>query len=103
MVNELCKYVDEAVRICSQYVAKNLSKDYRFPKRAENPFSRGYCPELNASPILGPQEASYYQSLIEVMRWMLEVGCIDINTKVSLLSSYLAILRQEHLKQHFMS
>ena len=27
---------------------------------------------------------------------MVEVGCIDINTKVSLLSSYLAMLRLRH-------
>ena len=57
------------------------------------------------SPILGQDEASYYQTLIDVMRWMIEIRCIDINTKVSLLSLYLAMLRQGHLEEvpHIMS
>ena len=33
---------------------------------------------------------SFYQSIIGVMRWMVELGQIDIATEVSLLSSYLA-------------
>ena len=66
---------------------------YRLQKRAKNPFAMGYCPELDVSPILGPHDASYYQSFISVMRWMVELGCININTKVSLLSSYAAMPR----------
>ena len=53
------KYAHEAVRICEEYVAKHLSKDYRLPQRAENPFSICYCPELDVSSVLGPEEASY--------------------------------------------
>ena len=50
------------------------------------------------SPVLGPDEASYYQSLIGVIRWMIEIGQIDINTKVSLLLSHLVMPRQGHLE-----
>ena len=32
------KYVQEAVRICKENVAKHLSKGYKLPKRAENLF-----------------------------------------------------------------
>ena len=60
-------YVKEAIRICEEYVAKHLSKGKRLPKWAENPFKYGYCPELDVSPVLGPDEASYYQSLRGVM------------------------------------
>ena len=52
------KYVQEAVRICEEYVAKDLSKGYKLPKKADNPFKSGYCPELDVSPVLGPNEAS---------------------------------------------
>ena len=45
------KYVKEAVRICEEYIAKHLSKSYKLPKRAENPFKNGYCPELDVSPV----------------------------------------------------
>ena len=75
-----------------------MSKGYKLPKRADNLFESGYCPELDVYPVLGPHEASCYQSLIGVMRWMIEIGQIDINTKVSLLSSHSAMMRQVHLK-----
>jgi hypothetical protein len=43
--------------------------------------------------------------LIGVMRWMVEFGCIDIATEVSLLFSHLAYPREGHLKTalHMMS
>ncbi len=41
---------------------------------------------------------SFYQHLIGVMRRMVELGCIDIVTKVSMLSSYLARPREGHLE-----
>ena len=92
------KYVQEAVRICMEYVARHLSKDYVLPKRADNPFESGYSPKLDVSPVLGPEEASYYKPLIGVMRWMIEIERIDINTEVSPFSSYSAMLRQGHLE-----
>ena len=49
-----------------------------------------YEPELDQSAPLDPELASFYQSIIGVMRWMVELGCVDITTEVSLLSSYLA-------------
>ena len=61
------RYVQEAVRICKEYVAKHLSKSYRLPKRADNPFKSSCCPELDVSLVLEPDEASLYQSLIGVM------------------------------------
>ena len=80
------KYVKEAVRICKKYVARHLSKEYRFPRRADNPFEGGCSPKLDVSPVLGPEEASYYQSEIGVMRWIIEMGRINIITEVSLMS-----------------
>ena len=99
------KYAQEAVRFCKVYFTKHLSKGDRLPKRAENPFSMGLCPELDVFLVLEPEEASYYQSLIRVMKWMVEKMCTDMNNKVFLLSSYLAMSRQEHLEAalHVMS
>ena len=56
----------------------------------------GYCPEWNVSSVLGLDDASYYQSLIRIMRWMIDMGHIDVKTEVSLLSSYMAMPRQGH-------
>ena len=65
----------------------------------------GYEPELDTSPELPPDEASYYNSIIGVMRWMVEIGRVDINTEVSALSSFLALPRRGHMEAalHIMS
>ena len=68
------KYVQKAVRICNEYVAKCLSKGHKLPKRAYNPFESCYCPEMDVSLVLEQGEVSYYHSLIGVMRWMIEIG-----------------------------
>ena len=52
----------------------------------------GYKPETDLTPPLSPELASYYQSLIGVMRWMVHIGIIDIATEVSLLISHNAYL-----------
>ena len=57
----------------------------------------GYSPELDESPTLNPSLASYYQSQIGILRWMVEIGRIDIMTEVSMLSSHLAMPREGHL------
>ena len=51
------KYVQEAVRMCVECVAKNLRNGFRLPKRATN-FTMGCCPSLDMSLVLGPNEAS---------------------------------------------
>ena len=68
------KYVEKAVRIGKEYVAKKLTKGYKLPKKADNPCENGYFPKWDVSQILVPDEASYYQSLIGVLRWMIEIG-----------------------------
>ena len=50
------------------------------------------------SSVLGPDEASYNQSLIGVMRWIIKIKHIDINTKVFPLSSCSSMPRQGHLE-----
>ena len=53
------KYV-KSVRICKGNIAKHLIKCYQLPKRAENTFESGYCPEQDVSSVLGLDEASYH-------------------------------------------
>ena len=66
------------------------------PKKAENPFKMGYDSELDTSPELDPDAASYYLVIKGVLRWMIELGKMDIRTKVSLLSSHIALPREGH-------
>ena len=45
--------------------------------------------------------AGYYQTLIGVLRWMVELGRVDITTEVSMVSSCLALPREGHLQALF--
>eukprot|EP00804_Cyclotella_cryptica_P011570 CCRYP_012075-RB/>CCRYP_012075-RB protein AED:0.46 eAED:0.46 QI:0/0/0/1/0/0/2/0/81 len=47
----------------------------------------------DVTPLLEPGVATYYMQLIGVLRWMCELGRIDICTKVSMLSSFAAMPR----------
>ena len=49
-----------------------------------------YEPDIDSSEPLEPQQASYFQSLIIVMRSMIAIGHIDISIGVSMLSLFLA-------------
>ena len=53
--------------------------------------------ELYVSLELGLDSESYLRSIIDIFRWMPELGRIDIIIKVSLLSSHLAFPREGHL------
>ena len=94
------KYVQEAVRNVEQHLAKKAN-GMKLNKRAKAPFPTGYHAELDVTPELGPEEANYYQSQIGVLRWMVELGRIDIIAEVSVLSSHLALPREGHLEAVF--
>ena len=81
------KYVQEAVRNCAGHLAANYGGKFRMPKKAENPFKMGYDLDLDTSPELDPDAVSYYLNLISTLRYMVELGKVDIIAKVSLLSS----------------
>ena len=65
---------------------------------APNPFVGGYRPETDMIDPLDPDRASYYQTMIGVMRWMVEIGRIEIATECSLMSSYLANTQKGHFE-----
>ena len=97
-------YVKEAVCV----VKERLKKDHVefHPKlsdpsiSAPQPFTtQSYLPELDTSALCDDSQASYFQNLIGVLRWIVELGRIDINYEVAVLSRYLAAPRTGHLKQ----
>ena len=58
-------------------------------------------PEIDISEELGPNEASYYQSLIGIVRWMVELGQVEICTEVSMMSSHIVMPNKGHLEAVF--
>jgi hypothetical protein len=92
------KYVKEAVRLVEQELIK-MNK--RLPNRVHTPLSSGYRPELDVSPLLEDKEANYYQQLIGVLRWAVELGRIDIAFCTAIMSKYMVQPRHGHLNELF--
>lgn len=90
------KYVKEAIQLVEQELQK-LNK--RLPNKTLSPLSSGYRPELDVSPLLNDEEANYYQQLIGVLQWAVELGRIDIAFCVSIMSKYLVQPRVDHLNE----
>jgi len=91
-------YIKEAIRVLELELSK-AGKTLR--GKPSTPMQANYRPELDVSPILGPDQASYYMSLIGILRWAVELGRIDIYIDVALLSSFLCQPRIGHLEQVF--
>jgi hypothetical protein len=71
------------------------------PTRVSTPMVPGYRPEIDGTPELASRQASYYQGLIGILRWTVELGRIDILIDVAMLSSHAAAPREGHLDQAF--
>jgi Reverse transcriptase (RNA-dependent DNA polymerase) len=67
--------------------------------RVSTPMSSGYRPEMDVTPELKPELSSYYQSLIGVLRWAVELGRVDIIVETGKLSRYCITPRLGHLEQ----
>jgi hypothetical protein len=92
------KNVAQAVKNCQTHLTKKLGGKYKIPVKADNPFPVDYDPLTDLSDPLDAECASFYQHLIGVMRWMVELGRIVIVTKISILSSYLAYPYEGHFE-----
>lgn len=93
---------DTYVKRAIAEVERELAEvDQRLQTRVETPLSSGYRPELDSTPELDARRLNYYQGLIGVLRWICELGRVDILYSVSIMSSYLASPRKGHLDQVF--
>ena len=90
------KYVQEAVRNIEDYAEKNLG-GRKLKKNPTYSWPSNYTTEDDDSPELTPTLASYYQHLIGVLHWIVELGRVDLVTEVSLLASQMAMPRRGHL------
>jgi hypothetical protein len=58
-----------------------------------------YRPELDTSVECSEEQVTLYQNIIGILRWVVELGRIDIGYEVSILSRYLVQPRTGHLLQ----
>ena len=73
-------------------------KQYKLPSRSNTPMQMGYQPELDISLELDATNSIYHQSLIGILRWMVELVRVDICLEVSILSLNLVLPRYGHLE-----
>ena len=93
---------DTYVRRAVEEVERELARvGKQLKKKVVLPLASGYRPELDASPELDENRASYFASLMGVLRWCIELGWIDIIVEVNLLARFQACPREGHLEQMF--
>ena len=90
------KYCRAAVKNAEERLAKDGK---RLPTRCGTPMKHGYKPELGVSPELKADGLQYYQELIGVLRWAIELGRVDLLLETALMSTHLAMPRIGQLEQ----
>ena len=95
----LSQYVQSSIKNVEEYIGKSENSHLKILSKAETPLTTSYRPELDVSPELTPQDSAYYQSLIGMLWWIVELGRIDICLEVSMMSSHLVMPRKGHLDQ----
>eukprot|EP00980_Cylindrotheca_fusiformis_P019105 scaffold6452_cov132-Cylindrotheca_fusiformis.AAC.1 len=89
------KYLKTAIANIEEKLAKSGN---RLPSKCSTPFKSGYQPSADTSKELDAQGVQFYQELIGILRWAVELGRVDMLLEVALLSSHLALPRVGHLQ-----
>ena len=74
------KYVQEAVQNVKNYLRDELG-GRTLRKRAPTLFMSEYDPDMDTTKQVSTELATYYQSQIGILCWMVEMGRIDIVTE----------------------
>ena len=93
------QYFQTAVKNVEVYLVSEDSKHWKMPNNSDTLLTTTYWPELDITRKLDVADAAYYQSLIGILRWIVELGQVDVCLEVSMMSSHLALLREGHLEQ----
>ena len=82
------------------YVEKKLCDEgRRFPSKCDTLMQSVYLPELDKSPELKADGVQYYQELIGVLHWSVELGRVENLYEVATMSTDLAMPRIGHLQE----
>ena len=89
-------YVKAAVENVETYLKKKGKK--LLPVNPNTPTYPTAVFDLDDTPELDRDGTKYYQELIKILRWMIELGRVDIHVNVAMSSAYQANPREGHLK-----
>ena len=85
----------------SEIESKLKKEGKSLPKKAKVQICQSYRPELDSSEELEGEDITYYQESMGILRWLMEIGRVDIHTEVSMLSAYQASPRRGHLSAFY--
>ena len=88
------KYLGATLKNVKEKLAKH---ELNLPTRCDTPLSSNYHPSEDTTKELDSSGVRYFQELIGVLRWAVELGRVDILLEVALLSTHLAFPRAGHL------
>ena len=88
--------MQEAVATTKKHIKEQWDID-TLPRTGSGPWPTNYVSELDETPELDPVRANYYQSLVGILNWIVELGRVDIITETSTLASHMAMPREGHL------
>jgi Reverse transcriptase (RNA-dependent DNA polymerase) len=91
------KYIQAAITNVEEKL-KESGRELQKAKHCSAPFQSSYRPELDTTAELALEGHRYYQELIGVLRWAVELGRLDILLETALLSAFLASPREGHLE-----
>ena len=92
------KYIQEAINSLEIHLER---RGYKLKNKASTPIGVGYRPECDMSKLCDEDDARLYLSLIGTLRWMVEIGRVDLTCEVSMMASYSAMPTEGHVYQLF--
>ena len=94
-------YAKDTIRIVESYMQKhNLTYPSSRRHGSNTPFNNSlYRPELDYTEFCNDELSSLYLNLIGMLRWMCEIGMLDILHETALVSQYMAAPGLCHLHQ----
>ena len=91
------QYIQNSVKNVETHLQK--TGESPLPNKVWSPWLYKYSsPEGDVTPEILPTHVSYYQSLIGVLRWIVELGWCDICMETSAMASMMVMPREGHLK-----
>jgi hypothetical protein len=87
------QYVTASIRTVNDLLKEDGRELQTGKRHGQTPLPTGYQPETDVSSELDDEQASRYLQLIGILRWVIELGQIDIYYEVAMMSQYSATPR----------
>ena len=91
-------YVKNAIETVTRLLAEDGRELKSGARPHKGPLPQGYKPELDTTEECSIEHMSRYQQLIGILRWAVELGRIDIQVEIAIMSQYQASPREGHLE-----